>query len=128
MSFMENYNNHVKEREALGVPPLPLDAKQTAEVIELIKAKDSNTDTLVELLANRVSPGVDDSAYVKAAFLNDIVAGNVSVDAISPLSAVEMLSTMLGGYNVKPLIDGLGNSDSAVAQASANALKHFISL
>ena len=126
MSFMENYNNHVKEREALGVPALPLDAKQTAEVIELIKANDSDINILVGLLENRVSPGVDDSAYVKAAFLNDVVAGNVNVSSITPLKAVEMLSTMLGGYNVKPLIDALDNADSAVAQSSANALKNTL--
>ncbi len=126
MSFMENYNNHIKEREVLGVPPLPLNAKQTAEVIELIKANNSDIDTLLNLLENRVSPGVDDSAYVKAAFLNDIVSAKVSVNAITPLKAVEMLSTMLGGYNVKPLIDALSNTDSEVAQSSANALKNTL--
>ncbi len=126
MSFMESYNSHKNEREALGVPPLPLDAKQSAEVIELIKANDKDSGILVDLLANRVNPGVDDSAYVKAAFLNDILLGKVKVSAISDLDAVEMLSSMLGGYNVKPLVDALTHSNSEVAKASANALKNTL--
>ena len=98
MAFLEDYKAHVAERETLGVPPLALSAEQTAELIELIKA--DCTDELLDLLTNRVAPGVDDAAYVKAAFLNDVAAGNVAVAEIAPEKAVEMLGMMLGGYNV----------------------------
>ncbi|MCD6259565.1 MAG: bifunctional aconitate hydratase 2/2-methylisocitrate dehydratase [Helicobacteraceae bacterium] len=124
MAFIEEYKAHVAQRETLGVPPLPLSAEQTAELIELIKA--DCTDELLDLLTNRVSPGVDDAAYVKAAFLNDVVAGNVSVAAIAPEKAVEMLGMMLGGYNVKPIIDALSSSNSAVVDAAKEALKHTL--
>jgi len=124
MAFIEEYKAHVAEREILGVPPLPLSAEQTAELIELIKA--DCTDKLLDLLTNRVSPGVDDAAYVKAAFLNDVVAGNVSVAAIAPEKAVEMLGMMLGGYNVKPLVDALTSSNTAVVDAAKEALKHTL--
>ena len=120
MAFLEDYKAHVAERETLGVPPLPLSAEQTAELIELIKAE--CTDELLDLLKNRVAPGVDDSAYVKAAFLNDVAAGNVVVDAIAPEEAVEMLGMMLGGYNVKPMIDALTSSNEAVVRKAVEAL------
>ena len=120
MAFIENYKAHVTEREALGVPALPLSAEQTAEVIELIKS--NCTDELLDLLTNRVSPGVDDSAYVKAAFLNDVASEKVAVAAIAPERAVEMLGMMLGGYNVKPLIDALSSSNTAVVKAAVAAL------
>ena len=124
MAFIEEYKAHVAQRETLGVPPLPLSAEQTAELIELIKA--DCTDELLDLLTNRVSPGVDDAAYVKAAFLNDVVAGNVNVAAIAPEKAVEMLGMMLGGYNVRPIIDALSSSNSAVVDAAKEALKHTL--
>jgi aconitate hydratase 2 / 2-methylisocitrate dehydratase len=120
MAFLEDYKAHVAERETLGVPPLPLSAEQTAELIELIKA--DCTDELLDLLTNRVAPGVDDAAYVKAAFLNDVAAGNVAVAAIAPQKAVEMLGMMLGGYNVKPMIDALSSSNAAVVEAAVTAL------
>ena len=120
MAFLEDYKAHVAERETLGVPPLALSAEQTAELIELIKA--DCTDELLDLLTNRVAPGVDDAAYVKAAFLNDVAAGNVAVAAIAPQKAVEMLGMMLGGYNVKPMIDALSSSNAAVVEAAVTAL------
>ena len=126
MAFLEDYNKHVAERAELGVPPLPLDPAQTAEVIELIKQNDENVATYVDLLANRVSPGVDDSAYVKAAFLNDIASGKVKVESISAVSAIEMLGTMLGGYNVSPMVNALSSSNDAVASAAAKQLKHTL--
>ncbi|WP_428743766.1 bifunctional aconitate hydratase 2/2-methylisocitrate dehydratase [Sulfurimonas sp.] len=124
MAFIEDYKAHVTEREALGVPALPLSAEQTAELIELIKS--DCTDELLDLLTNRVSPGVDDAAYVKAAFLNDVAAEKVSVAAIAPEKAVEILGMMLGGYNVKPLVDALSSSNSAVVEAAKEALKHTL--
>ena len=121
MAFMEDYKAHIAERETLGVPPLPLSAEQTAEVIELIKA--DCTNELLDLLQNRVPPGVDDAAYVKAAFLNDVAVGNTTVAAISSKSAVGMLGMMLGGYNVKPMIDSLSSSDTAVVAEAVASLK-----
>jgi aconitate hydratase 2/2-methylisocitrate dehydratase len=124
MAFLEDYKAHVAEREALGVPPLPLSAEQTAELIELIKS--DCTDELLDLLTNRVSPGVDDAAYVKAAFLNDVAAEKITVDCISPEKAVEMMGMMLGGYNVKPMIDALSSSNPAVVKAAVTALSHTL--
>ena len=120
MAFLDEYKAHVAERETLGVPPLPLSAEQTAEVIELIKS--NCTDELLDLLSNRVAPGVDDAAYVKAAFLNDVAAETITVDCIAPEKAVEMLGMMLGGYNVKPLIDALSSKNAAVVTAAVKAL------
>ncbi|RKX94812.1 MAG: bifunctional aconitate hydratase 2/2-methylisocitrate dehydratase, partial [Spirochaetes bacterium] len=116
-----DYKAHIAERETLGVPPLPLSAEQTAELIELIKV--DCTDELLDLLQNRVPPGVDDAAYVKAAFLNDVAAGNTTVAAIAPEAAVSMLGMMLGGYNVKPMIDALSSSDAAVVAEAVASLK-----
>ncbi len=124
MGFIEDYKAHVTEREALGVPPLPLSAEQTAELIELIKT--DCTPELLDLLTNRVSPGVDDAAYVKAAFLNDVAAEKVTVSCISPEQAVSMLGMMLGGYNVKPLIDALSSSNDKVVAAAIEALSHTL--
>ena len=124
MAFLEEYKAHVAQRETLGVPPLPLSAEQTAELIELIKSE--CTPELLDLLTNRVSPGVDDAAYVKAAFLNDVAQGNVKVDCIAPERAVEMLGMMLGGYNVKPMIDALSSSNEKVVEAAVKALSHTL--
>jgi aconitate hydratase 2/2-methylisocitrate dehydratase len=125
MAFLEEYKKHVAERKALGVPPLPLSKEQVAEVVEGIKNGGENVAQLVGLLKNRVSPGVDDSAYVKADFLNAIVTGEVETPEISKVDAVETLGKMLGGFNVAPLINGL-KLDDEVAQASANALKNTL--
>ncbi len=124
MAFLEDYKAHIAERETLGVPPLPLTAEQTAEVIELIKS--DCTDELLDLLTNRVPPGVDDAAYVKAAFLNDVAAGNTTVSAIAPEEAVQKLGMMLGGYNVKPLIDALNSDNDKVVAAAIEALSHTL--
>jgi len=127
MGFMADYEKHVKEREALGVPPLPLTAEQTAQVIELLKEVPIvEEEKLLDLLQNRVPPGVDDAAYVKAAFLNDIIQGNAKTAAISPVKAVKMLGQMLGGFNVKPLVDALDHKDEEVASEAANQLKHTL--
>jgi aconitate hydratase 2/2-methylisocitrate dehydratase len=126
MAFMDEYKAHVAEREALGVPPLPLSAEQTAALIEMIKAGEGNREENIDLLTNRVAPGVDDAAYVKAAFLNDVAQENVAVSAIAPEKAVELLGMMLGGYNVKPLVDALSSKNAAVVKAAAEALKHTL--
>ena len=123
MGFLEQYEQHVKERAELNVPALPLSAEQTAEVIELIKAGGTQIDTLKDLLFNRVPPGVDDASYVKAAFLNDVVQGKVS-SAVTKQEAVEALGQMLGGYNVQPLVDALKVDE--VAQLAADKLKNTL--
>ncbi|HYP33566.1 MAG TPA: bifunctional aconitate hydratase 2/2-methylisocitrate dehydratase [Burkholderiaceae bacterium] len=120
--MLEAYRQHVAERAALGIPPLPLNAQQTADVIELLKAPPAGEDAfLLDLLTHRVPPGVDDAAKVKASFLSAVAHGDVKVALISKAKATELLGTMLGGYNVKPLIDLLDHAD--VAQEAANALK-----
>ncbi|HIC44745.1 MAG TPA: aconitate hydratase B, partial [Sulfurimonas sp.] len=120
MAFLEEYKAHVAQREALGVPALALSTTQTADLIELIKSE--CTDELLDLLTNRVAPGVDDSAQVKAAFLNEIAAENITVSAISAVRAVEMLGMMLGGFNVLPLVNCLSSSNTGVADAAVTAL------
>ncbi|MCK9684193.1 bifunctional aconitate hydratase 2/2-methylisocitrate dehydratase [Scleromatobacter humisilvae] len=120
--MLEAYRQHVAERAALGIPPLPLTAQQTADVIELLKAPPAGEDAfLLDLLTHRVPPGVDDAAKVKASFLSAVAHGDVVVPLIPRAKATELLGTMVGGYNVKPLIDLLGSPD--VAQEAANALK-----
>ncbi len=126
MDYLKIYNDHVLERSNLGVPPLPLDAVQTAKVVESLKKGEGDQKVLLELLVERVSPGVDDAAYVKAAFLNAIVQKKLDCVSITPLKAVEILGTMLGGYNVQPLIDALSSDDKYVASAACDALTNTI--
>ncbi|MBU0633036.1 bifunctional aconitate hydratase 2/2-methylisocitrate dehydratase [bacterium] len=126
MTFIEDYKAHVVERAELGVPPLPLSAEQTAQLIEMIKKGEGDTSFNVDLLTNRVSPGVDDAAYVKAAFLNDVTQENVKVGSITPEQAVTMLGMMLGGYNVKPMVDALKSSNANVVKAAVESLKHTL--
>jgi aconitate hydratase 2/2-methylisocitrate dehydratase len=120
--MLEAYRQHVAERAALGIPPLPLDAKQVADLIELIKNPPAGEEAfLLDLLTHRVPPGVDDAAKVKASFLAAVAHGDVNVAMISKGKATELLGTMVGGYNVKPLIDLL--DDASVAAEAAQALK-----
>lgn len=124
MDFLQSYETAVKERAANGIPPLPLSTQECADLIEILKS--NPTKELVTLLRERVSPGVDEAAYVKAAYLHALVEGKSKCDLISPLEAVKMLGTMLGGYNVDPLVEALSNKDEAVAKAAADALKNTI--
>ncbi len=127
MGLIEEYKAHTKEREALGVPPLPLNAKQVAELVELLKAdKIVEEEYLLDLLENRVPAGVDDAAYVKAAFLNAIVQDDAHSHAIDKVKAVKILGKMLGGFNVGPLIEALKHNHVEVAQAAADELKNTI--
>lgn len=126
MSFFEDYDAHVAQRAKLGVPPLPLSASQTQEICELLRNNHEQSAKLVSMLQNRVSPGVDDAAKVKAEFLNEILNHGLKIDAISPEKAVEMLKTMLGGYNVIVLIACLQNSDEKIATLASDALKNII--
>ena len=124
--MLQAYRQHVAERAALGIPPLPLTAQQTADLIELIKAPQNLQDTaedafLLDLITHRVPPGVDDAAKVKASFLAAVAHGDLVVGLISKAKATALLGTMVGGYNVKPLIDLL--DDASVADVAAAALK-----
>jgi aconitate hydratase 2 / 2-methylisocitrate dehydratase len=124
MSFLDEYKKHCDERAALGnLPALALTIEQTQAVIELIMTSEKKDEFLADLIANRVNPGVDDAAKIKAEFLAKIVSGEVKVATLSAVEAVSILGKMLGGYNVKPLIDALSSSDLTVAKAAANELK-----
>ena len=125
MALIEEYKSHTQERAALSVPPLPLTAKQTAELVELLKSDSSEKEYLVDLISNKINPGVDDAAYVKAAFLNDVVQGKVSSPALSKLQAISILGKMIGGYNVTPLVEAL-KLDAEIANAAANELKNTL--
>ncbi|HYW20920.1 MAG TPA: bifunctional aconitate hydratase 2/2-methylisocitrate dehydratase [Nodularia sp. (in: cyanobacteria)] len=104
--MLEQYRHHVAERAQLGIPPLPLDAKQTSELCELLRnPPEGEEDTLLHLLCDRVPPGVDEAAYVKAGFLTAIAKSEITSPLVSPIAAVELLGTMVGGYNVQSLID-----------------------
>ncbi|MGV0954272.1 MAG: bifunctional aconitate hydratase 2/2-methylisocitrate dehydratase [Fluviibacter sp.] len=116
--MLEAYRSHVAERAALGIPPLPLNAQQTADLVELLKnPPKGEEDFLVELITYRVPAGVDDAARVKAGFLAAVAKGDVKCALISRVRATELLGTMLGGYNVKPLIDMLGDAECGAAAA-----------
>jgi aconitate hydratase 2/2-methylisocitrate dehydratase len=120
--MLKTYREHVAERAALGIPPLALEAKQVAELIELIKNPPAGEDAfLMDLLTHRVPPGVDDAAKVKASFLAAVAHGDEKVGLISKAKATELLGTMVGGYNVHPLIELL--DDAGVAAVAAEALK-----
>ncbi|POZ60229.1 bifunctional aconitate hydratase 2/2-methylisocitrate dehydratase [Chromobacterium alticapitis] len=120
--MLEAYRQHVAERAALGIPPLPLSAKQVEELVELLKNPPAGEEaTLVELITHRVPPGVDDAAKVKASFLAAVAEGSVKSPLVSRELATELLGTMLGGYNIKPLIDLL--DDASVAKIAAAGLK-----
>jgi len=122
---LEAYRKHVEQRAAENLPPLVLDAQQVAELIEMIKSPGSeNTQELIDLLVHRVPPGVDQAAYVKAAFLTDVAKGETVCELISREYATELLGTMLGGYNIQSLIECL--DDEVTAPAAAKALSHTL--
>ncbi len=121
--MLEAYRQHTADRAALGIPPLPLDAEQTSALCELLQQPPAGEEAnLIALLRDRVPPGVDPAAYVKASFLAAIIKGDVHSPLISPLQSIELLGTMLGGYNVQALIDTLKSSDTALATAAVQAL------
>ena len=123
--MLEAYRKHVEERAALGVPPKALDADQTAALVELVKTPPAGEEEFVlDLLSNRVPAGVDQAAYVKAGFLAAIAKGEAASPLVDKVKAVELLGTMLGGYNIEPLVAAL--DDDALAPAAANALSHTL--
>eukprot|EP00965_Chrysotila_dentata_P092364 3048335-Pleurochrysis_carterae.AAC.1 len=115
---MEEYNKHVAERKELGIVPLPLDAARTADLVKMLSdPPEDEKEELLWLLTNRVPPGVDEAAYVKAGYLAAITKGTASSPLISKVHAVELLGSMMGGYNIQPLVDALDDpelSDAAV--------------
>ncbi|MEO8807825.1 MAG: aconitate hydratase B, partial [Burkholderiaceae bacterium] len=120
--MLQAYRQHVAERAALGIPPLPLSALQTAQMIELLKTPPAGeAATLVELITHRVPAGVDDAAKVKASYLAAVAHGSEKCPLIDRKRATELLGTMLGGYNIHPLIDLL--DDTLVGATAAEALK-----
>ncbi|MCW9025803.1 MAG: bifunctional aconitate hydratase 2/2-methylisocitrate dehydratase, partial [Thiovulaceae bacterium] len=126
MAFLDDYKSHTQERAELGVPPLALTAEQTAELVELLKASPIvEQDYAMDIFENKIPAGVDDAAYVKAAFLNDVVQGNTKCDAIDAVKACEILGKMLGGFNVTPLVEAL-KIDGDVANIAAEQLKNTI--
>ncbi|MGB3299801.1 MAG: bifunctional aconitate hydratase 2/2-methylisocitrate dehydratase [Phormidesmis sp.] len=122
--MLELYRKQVEERAALNVPPLPLDAQQTAALCDLLKSPPTGEeDFLMALLCDRIPPGVDPASYVKASFLTAIAQGETTSPLLSPKKAVELLGTMMGGYNVASLIAMLKDERSEIAQLAADALK-----
>ena len=105
--MLNEYKAHVDERQAQNIPPLPLDADQTSQLVDLLKSDHEESELLLHLLKERVPAGVDQSAYVKAAFLADITTGEASSPYVTKSDAVQILGTMLGGYNIQPLIECL---------------------
>lgn len=121
--MLEAYRQHAEERAQLGIPPLPLNAEQTAALCELLKnPPEEEKEFLMTLLRDRIPPGVDEAAYVKAAFLTAIAKDEITSPLISHQGAVSLLGTMVGGYNVQSLIDLLKVGDENIAAAAATAL------
>jgi aconitate hydratase 2 / 2-methylisocitrate dehydratase len=122
--MLKAYETHVQERAAQQLPPLPLNAEQVASLVELLKAPPAGQEKLLlELMENRIPAGVDQAAYVKAAFLADIAKGNASSPLVNAEKAVALLGTMLGGYNVQALVELL---DTNMAAQAVTALSHTI--
>ncbi|MBE2895201.1 bifunctional aconitate hydratase 2/2-methylisocitrate dehydratase [Spirabiliibacterium falconis] len=118
--FLQNYRTKAQEREAQGIVPEPLNAEQTAQLVELLKNPIAGEEAfLLNLFEQRVPAGVDEAAYVKASFLSALVSGDVTSPLISPESAVEILGTMQGGYNIEPMINALDNEKLAPLAAKA---------
>ena len=125
--MLETYRKHVEEREKQGVVPKPLNAVQTAQLVELFKNPPTGeTHFILDLLANRIPAGVDEAAYVKAGFLAAIAKSETNSPILSAERATELLGTMLGGYNIAPLIDLLDNSNEEICQLAAKGLSHTL--
>ncbi|MGO1692473.1 MAG: bifunctional aconitate hydratase 2/2-methylisocitrate dehydratase [Marinobacter sp.] len=123
--MLEAYREHVAERAALDIPPKPLNAEQTAALVELLKNPPAGEEhTLVDLLENRIPPGVDEAAYVKAAFLTAIVKGEATSPLLEKPKTVQLLGMMQGGYNIETLVDLL--DDSNLAELAGEQLKRTL--
>ncbi|MFZ9462487.1 MAG: bifunctional aconitate hydratase 2/2-methylisocitrate dehydratase [Vulcanococcus sp.] len=126
-SFLADYRAAAAEREALGGPALPLTAEQTAALTELLAAPPAGEEAfLLHLVSERIPPGVDEAAYVKASWLSAVAQGSATSPLVSPIEAVQLLATMIGGYNVGALIALLANTDAAIAEAAATGLSRTL--
>ena len=122
--MLEKYKKHVAERAEQNIPPLPLNADQTSELVNLLKEDHKESDFLLNLLKERIPAGVDQAAYVKAAFLADITTDKASSPYVNKKEAVKILGTMLGGYNIQPLIECL--KDNELAETAAHVLSRTL--
>ncbi|QLL29699.1 bifunctional aconitate hydratase 2/2-methylisocitrate dehydratase [Thermosynechococcus sichuanensis E542] len=126
-TVLSQYRQQTQERAALGIPPLPLTAAETSAVCDLLQHPPAGEEEyLLHLIRDRVPPGVDEAAYIKAGFLTAIAKGELSSPLITPVAAVELLGTMLGGYNVQSLIELLRHENPELAAAAATALSHTL--
>ena len=126
-AFLPAYRAAAAEREGLGVPPLALDAEQTKALTELLETPPTGEEqTLLHLLSERIPPGVDEAAYVKADWLSAVAEGRRSSPLVTPLEATRLLATMIGGYNVAALIRLLSNTDNSLAAAAAEGLSRTL--
>ena len=125
--FLQNYRSHVAERATLGIPPLPLSPQHTGEVIELLKNPPAGeADSLLELITHRVPAGVDAAAKVKASYLAAVAHGSEPSSVMSREKATQLLGTMLGGYNIGPMVDLLDDTEDSVATQAASGLKNTL--
>ena len=125
--FLQTYRSHVAERAAQGIPPLPLSAMQTGEVIELLKNPPAGEgEFLLDLITHRVPAGVDDAAKVKASYLAAVAHGSEKCPLISREKATQLLGTMLGGYNISAMVDLLDDAEASVAKQAAAGLKNTL--
>ncbi len=123
--MLDAYRIHVAERAAQNIPPKPLKADQVAELVELLKNPPAGEEAyLLDLISNRVPPGVDEAAYVKAGFLSAIAKGEASSPLVDKLTAVKLLGNMHGGYNIETLVALLNDPD--LGAAAATELKHTL--
>jgi len=118
-AFRDEYLAHVEERAAMGIVPRPLDPAQCASLVEELKAPTDDHAFLHNLLSERVPPGVDEAAYVKASFLSAVVTGDAASPVVDKYEAMRLLGTMQGGYNVATLVDGLKAEDEKLAASRA---------
>jgi aconitate hydratase 2/2-methylisocitrate dehydratase len=125
--MLNAYSKLAAEREAQGVPALPLTAEQTKDLTQLLENPPTDQkQILLELLSDRIPPGVDEAAYVKATWLSAVAQGNASSPFVAPLEATRLLGTMVGGYNVAALIELLNNSDEELAKCAAQGLSRTL--
>ncbi|PTU01634.1 aconitate hydratase B, partial [Pseudomonas sp. HMWF031] len=125
--MLSAYRENAAERLALGIPPLALSATQTKALTELLETPPSGEEQeLMHLLSERIPPGVDEAAYVKATWLSAIAQGQTSSPLVSPLEATRLLATMVGGYNVAALIELLQHNDVELAGCAAEGLSRTL--
>jgi aconitate hydratase 2/2-methylisocitrate dehydratase len=126
-NFFDEYNKHVQERAKEGIPPLALTKDQAEEVVKLLqKIPSGKGEFLLDLLINRINPGVDPAAQVKADFLVGIIKGAYKCDLIKSEDAIKYLGTMIGGYNLQGLVDVVASKDAKLAPLAAAELKQMV--